>query len=82
VATLSDRASEVRADAERARRHSLALRLAVRRQVRETARRRAMSAAAAEQVVRTWPRTFQSSWSDLNWDLRTGLGDVLELIER
>ena len=82
MAALTDWMLAVRADAELARRHSHALRTDVRRQARETARRRAAWDVRAAHFVRVRPRTYRSAWSDLPWRLRKGIDDVLELVER
>ena len=82
MAALTDWMLAVRAEAELARRHSHALRTDVRRQARETARRRAACDASAAHFLRLRPRTYRSAWSDLPWRLRKGIDDVLELVER
>jgi hypothetical protein len=81
VVALTDCARAACADAERARQQSVSLRLAIRRQVREHARRRATHRSSIDRLLHLQSRTYRTPWSDLPWRLRISLDDVLELVE-
>lgn len=68
MASLSDWAEGVRADSERARLHSLGLRMRVRRQVRASEQHRAKFEATVATARRNADMTFRTPWSgDLHW---------------
>jgi hypothetical protein len=83
MASLNEWAQAARADAERARLHSVELRMEVRRQVRASEEQRAKFEAAVAQARSSQEMTFRTPWSgDLLWRrLRPEDEPFLELVK-